>query len=83
MAQGDEELVDFVEDVRRAIKERRICHAVSYRETEYMKRHETKKECALVRSTFKGLELDAVRMIYNELRNKENAWAKALAKVVK
>ena len=48
-----------------------------------MKRHETKKECALVRSTFKGLELDAVRMIYNELRNKENAWAKALAKVVK
>ena len=83
MAQGDEELVDFVEDVRRAIKECRICHAVSYRETEYMKRHETKKERALVRSTFKGLELDAVRMIYNELRNKENAWAKALAKVVK
>ena len=83
MAQGDEELVDFVEDVRLAIKECRICHAVSYRETEYMKRHETKKERALVRSTFKGLELDAVRMIYNELRNKENAWAKALAKVVK
>ena len=83
MAQGDEELVDFVEDVRRAIKECRICHAVSYRETEYMKRHETKKECALIRQTFKGLEIDAVRMIYNELRNKENAWAKALAKVVK
>ncbi len=82
MAQGDEELVDFVEDVRRAIKNLHISHVVSYRETKYMKAREDKKEKALIRSTFKGLELDAIRLIYGELQNKENAWARALKNLI-
>lgn len=82
MAQGDEELVNFVEDVRRAIKSLRISHVVSYRETKYMKARENKKEKALIRSTFKGLEVDEIRLIYGELKNKENAWAKALKNLI-
>jgi len=82
MAQGDEELVNFVEDVRRAIKTLRISHVVSYRETMYMKARENKKEKALIRSTFKGLEVDEIRLIYGELKNKENAWAKALKNLI-
>lgn len=78
IAQGDEELVNFVEDVRRALKELRISHVVSYRETKYMKARENKKEKALIRSTFKGLEIDEIRMIYGELMDKENVWAKAM-----
>ena len=82
MAQGDEELVNFVKDVRRAIKTLRISHVVSYRETKYMKARENKKEKALIRSTFKGLEVDEIRLIYGELKDKENAWAKALKNLI-
>lgn len=81
MAGGDEELCDFVEDVRRAIRKCGIQHVVSYRETKYMHARDSKKEAALVRSTFKGLERDEIRMIYGELQNKENAWAVALSKL--
>lgn len=83
MAQGDEELVNFVEDVRRAIKRTNTLHFVSYSETRYMKQHENKKEKALVRSTFKSLDADIIRQIYGELDNKENAWAKALYNVTR
>lgn len=82
MAQGDEELVNFVEDVRRAIKNLRISHVVSYRETKYMKARENKKEKALIRSTFKGLETDTIRLIYGELKDKNNAWAKAMSHII-
>lgn len=83
MAQGDEELVNFVEDVRRAIKRTNTLHFVSYSETRYMKQHENKKEKALVRSTFKSLDADIIRQIYGELDNKENVWAKALYNVTR
>lgn len=82
MAQGDEELVNFVEDVRRAIKNLRISHVVSYRETKYMKARENKKEKALIRSAFKGLETDTIRLIYGELKDKNNAWAKAMSHII-
>ena len=82
MAQGDEVLVDFVEDVRRAIKNTGTLHVVSYRETAYMKAHEANKEKALIRSTFKGLDIDIVRQVYGALSDKQNVWAKALANVV-
>ena len=83
MAQGDEVLVDFVEDVRRAIKRTGTLHFVSYTETKYMKEHETKKEKALERSTFKSLSVDIIRQVYNELTDKENPWAVATYKLIK
>ena len=83
MAQGDEELVDFVEDVRRAIKNLRISHVVSYRETKYMKARENKKEKALIRSTFKSLDLDIIRQIYGALEDTDNPWARAMYNVTK
>lgn len=83
MAQGDEELVNFVEDVRSAIKRTNTLHFVSYSETRYMKQHEDKKEKALVRSTFKSLDADIIRQIYGELSDKENSWAKALYNVTR
>lgn len=82
IAQGDEDLTNFVEDVRTAIKNLRISHVVSYRETKYMKAREWKKEKALIRSTFKGLEVDEMRLIYGELKDKENVWAKALKNLI-
>lgn len=82
MAQGDEVLVNFVEDVRRAIERTGTLHFVSYTETKYMKEHEDKKEKALVRSTFKSLDRDIIRQIYGELEDKDNVWAKALKNVV-
>ena len=82
IAQGDKTLVNFVEDVRNAIKECRIIHVVSYRETRYMKAREDNKEKALVRSTFKGLEKDAIRLIYGSLSDKSNAWAKAMSNII-
>lgn len=83
MAQGDEVLIDFVEDVRSAIKRTGTLHFVSYTETKYMKEHETKKEKALERSTFKSLSVDIIRQIYNELKDKENPWAVATYKLIK
>lgn len=82
MAQGDAELCDFVEDVRQAIKETRISHVVSYRETKYMAARKNNKVKALVRSTFKGLEQDAIRIIYGALKNTDNSWAKAMQTLI-
>ena len=83
MAAGDEVLVNFVEDVRRAIKRTGTLHFVSYTETRYMKEHEDKKEKALVRSTFKSLDIDIIRQIYGEIEDKENVWAVAMKNVIK
>lgn len=83
MAQGDEILVNFVEDVRRAIKKTGTLHFVSYTETKYMKEHENMKEKALIRSTFKSLDIDIIRQIYGELEDKENVWAVAMYKLIR
>jgi hypothetical protein len=83
MAQGDEVLVNFVEDVRRAIKKTGTLHFVSYTETKYMKEHENMKEKALIRSTFKSLDIDIIRQIYGELEDKENVWAVAMYKLIR
>ena len=82
MAQGDAELCDFVEDVRQAIKETHISHVVSYRETKYMAARKDNKAKTLVRSTFKGLEQDAIRIIYGALKNTDNSWAKAMQTLI-
>lgn len=83
MAQGDEVLVNFVEDVRRAIKKTGTLHFVSYTETRFMKEYEDMKEFALVASTFKSLDIDIMRQIYGALDDTDNPWAKALYKVVR
>lgn len=83
MAQGDEVLVNFVEDVRRAIKKTGTLHFVSYTETRYLKQHENKKEKALIRSAFKSLDIDIIRQIYGALEDTENPWARALYNVTR
>lgn len=81
MAGGDEEICDFVEDVREAIKTVNIEHIVSYRATEYMAAHKDSKRKALMRSVFKGMRPDEVRVIYGALKNTSNAWAKEMKKM--
>lgn len=85
MAHGDEVLVNFVEDVRQAIKTTRISHCVSYRETAYMydwKDQPNGMKKALKRRTFKALDVDEIRVIYGALSDKNNSWAKATAELI-
>jgi hypothetical protein len=48
-----------------------------------MKEHENMKEKALIRSTFKSLDIDIIRQIYGELEDKENVWAVAMYKLIR
>lgn len=82
IAKGDKELVSFVEDVRRAVAKCGLDHIVSYRATAYMKSRENKKEKALLRATFKSLEVDEIRLIWGALSNKDNVWAKAMENII-
>lgn len=78
------EIVDFNEDVRKAIVTLGIKHVVSYRATIAML-DETLYDKDFVKcckqSVFKGLEVDAIREIYGALTDKENVWAKATRKL--
>ena len=77
---GDPAVVQFVEDVRNALKETGIKHVVSYRASKYMakERCQADREKTLKRCTFKGLEVDEIRMIYGALKVKHNVWAVAM-----
>lgn len=85
IAHGNTEIVDFVEDVRQAIKACGIEHVVSYRATAAMA-DEVENENDLVacceEGVFKGLDVDARREIYERLNNKTNVWANALKKTL-
>ena len=85
IAHGNTEIVDFVEDVRQAIKACCIEHVVSYRATAAMT-DEVENENDLVacceEGIFKGLDVDARREIYAALQNKDCRWAKALKKTL-
>lgn len=85
IAHGHEEIVSFVEDARKAIKETGIKHVVSYRATAAMI-DEVENENDLVaccdESVFKTLDIDARREIYERLNDKSNIWAKALKKLI-
>ena len=85
IAHGNTEIVDFVEDVRQAIKACGIEHVVSYRATAAMT-DEVENENDLVacceEGVFKGLDVDARREIYAALQNKDSRWAKALKKTL-
>ena len=86
IAHGHEEIVNFVEDCRQAIQKTGIRHILSYRATRAMTDEwENEKELGLclMQGTFKGLDLDSVREIYNQLNNKSNVWAKALRALVR
>lgn len=85
IAHGNAEIVDFVEDVRQAIKSCGIEHVVSYRATAAMT-DEVENENDLVacceEGVFKGLDVDARREIHAALQNKDSRWAKALKKTL-
>ena len=85
IAHGNTEIVDFVEDVRQAIKACGIEHVVSYRATAAMT-DEVENENDLVscceEGVFKGLDVDARREIHAALQNKDSRWAKALKKTL-
>lgn len=85
IAHGNTDIVDFVEDVRQAIKSCGIEHVVSYRATSAMT-DEVENENDLVscceEGVFKGLDVDARREIHAALQNKDSRWAKALKKTL-
>lgn len=83
MANNDAELVDFMEDVRRAIDKTKVSMLASYRTTRYLEARKENKQAALRRGLFKGLDTDEVRMIYGALEHKENEWAEAVASMIK
>ena len=80
-AGGDEVLMDFITDLRQAIREANIIKCVSYRQTTLLANQSLLKfgrVKALRRNVFKGMEDDEIRIIYGYLTDKENIWAKAM-----
>lgn len=86
MACGDTELMDFVCDLRQAIKNTGVSLCVSYRQTKILaNKNITKfgKNKALLRNVFGGMEQDEIRIIWQALNEKTNVWAKAMEKLIK
>lgn len=80
-AGGDEVLMDFITDLRQAIREANIIKCVSYRQTTLLANQSLLKfgrVKALRRNVFKGMEEDEIRIIYGYLTDKENIWAQAM-----
>lgn len=82
IANGDLEWVQFIEDLRHAIKAAGIQHIASYRATKYAAaRKGCDKKKILSRSTLKGLESDEIRLIYGQLADTTSVWAKEMKKL--
>lgn len=80
-AGGDEILMNFITDLRQAIRAANIIKCVSYRQTKLLADHDLLKfgrVKALRRNVFKGMEADEIRIIYGYLTDKENIWAQAM-----
>lgn len=80
-AGGDEVLMDFITDLRQAIRKANIIKCVSYRQTTLLANQSLLKfgrVKALRRNVFKGMEEDEIRIIYGYLTDKENIWAQAM-----
>lgn len=80
-AHGDEVLMDFITDLRQAIRAANIIKCVSYRQTTLLANKALLKfgrVKALRRNVFKGMEEDEIRIIYGYLTDKENIWAQAM-----
>lgn len=81
IANGDETLVAFMEDVRKAITSTNIEHVVSYRATKYaaeMQASGRSLEKILKRKVFATLERDEIAVIYGALNDTTSPWAKAM-----
>ena len=80
-AGGDEVLMNFITDLRQAIRAANIIKCVSYRQTKLLADPDLLKfgrVKALRRNVFKGMEEDEIRIIYGYLTDKENIWAQAM-----
>lgn len=80
-AHGDEVLMDFITDLRQAIRAANIIKCVSYRQTKLLANQALLKfgrVNALRRNVFKGMEADEIRIIYGYLTDTENIWAQAM-----
>ena len=80
-AGGDEVLMNFITDLRQAIRASNIIKCVSYRQTKLLADHDLLKfgrVKALRRNVFKGMEADEIRIIYGYLTDTENIWAQAM-----
>lgn len=80
-AGGDEVLMNFITDLRQAIRDANIIKCVSYRQTKLLADPDLLKfgrVKALRRNVFKGMEADEIRIIYGYLTDKENIWAQAM-----
>lgn len=86
MARGDEEVYNFVCDLRNAIKQTGVVLCVSYRNTHKMTTPafaKFGKEKALRRNVFAGMAQDELRIMYEALADKSNAWAVAMKNLTK
>ena len=80
-AGGDEVLMNFITDLRPAIRAANIIKCVSYRQTKLLADPDLLKfgrVKALRRNVFKGMEADEIRIIYGYLTDTENIWAQAM-----
>lgn len=86
IAHNNAEIVEFVEDVRKAVNECGIQHVVSYRATKCMVdevENEGDLEACITESVFKCLDRQSMTEIYSRLTTKDNAWTKAFSNVVR
>ena len=83
-AQGDEVLMNFITDLRQAIRAANIIKCVSYRQTTLLANQALLKfgrVNALRRNVFKGMEADEIRIIYGYLTDTHNIWAQAMCQL--
>ena len=83
-AHGDEVLMDFITDLRQAIRAANIIKCVSYRQTTLLANQALLKfgrVNALRRNVFKGMEADEIRIIYGYLTDTQNIWAQAMSQL--
>lgn len=86
IAGGDEETVDFVEDLRQSIKAAGLDLIVSYRQTATLAdpflRENVSRAELLRDAVFGGVELDELRIVYGGLNDKKSTWAKTLDELI-
>ena len=86
LAGGDESIVEFAHDLRKAAKKANITQLCSYRQIQDLA--ELQQACGddayLLRgSVLQEKEADEAHILYENLENKENRWAKALKQCCK
>ena len=81
IAGGDEEISNYLDDLRRAAEETHISLTVSYRQAETLGNKTLQKawtdEALLSNGVFKGMQKDEIRVLFGALNNKTGRWAQA------